>query len=67
MAIVSSILYFTLNVDYKIARSRSLSEPEVKIKYNIIVVDSCEYISFSGGSSTWGSHKGNCKFCEKRK
>jgi len=29
--------------------------------YSIYVIDSCEYIVFYGGSSTWGSHKGNCK------
>ena len=28
--------------------------------YSIYVIDSCEYIVFYGGSSTWGSHKGNC-------
>ena len=29
--------------------------------YSIYIIDSCEYIIFYGGSSTWGSHKGNCK------
>jgi len=28
--------------------------------YVIYVIDSCEYIIFYSGSSTWGSHKGNC-------
>jgi len=28
--------------------------------YSIYIIDSCEYIIFYGGSSTWGSHKGNC-------
>ena len=28
--------------------------------YVIYVIDSCEYIVFYSGSSTWGSHKGNC-------
>ena len=28
---------------------------------SIYIIDSCEYIIFYGGSSTWGSHKGNCK------
>ena len=31
------------------------------IDYSIYIIDSCEYIIFYGGSSTWGSHKGNCK------
>jgi hypothetical protein len=30
------------------------------INYTIYIIDSCEYIVFYGGSSTWGSHKGNC-------
>ena len=29
-------------------------------EYSIYIIDSCEYIIFYGGSSTWGSHKGNC-------
>jgi hypothetical protein len=29
--------------------------------YSIYIIDSCEYIIFYSGSSTWGSHKGNCK------
>jgi hypothetical protein len=28
--------------------------------YVIYVIDSCEYIVFYNGSSSWGSHKGNC-------
>ena len=28
--------------------------------YTIYIRDSCEYIIFYGGSSTWGSQKGNC-------
>lgn len=32
----------------------------------IVVIDSCEYIKINGGNATWGSHKGNCKFCAER-
>ncbi len=28
--------------------------------YVIYVIDSCEYVIFNTGSSSWGSHKGNC-------
>jgi hypothetical protein len=28
--------------------------------YVIYVIDSCEYVVFYSGGSTWGSHKGNC-------
>lgn len=32
----------------------------------IFVIDSCEYIKIEAGNATWGSHKGNCKFCVER-
>ena len=34
------------------------------IGYQVIVIDSCEYIYTEKGRLT---HKGNCKFCEQRK
>lgn len=33
----------------------------LETEYSIYIIDSCEYVIFYGGSSTWGSHKGNCK------
>jgi hypothetical protein len=33
----------------------------------IVVIDSCEYLRFSCGNATWGSHKGNCRFCAERR
>jgi hypothetical protein len=35
-------------------------------KYQVFIIDSCEYVYFSGGNHGWGSHKGNCKFCKLR-
>jgi len=36
--------------------------------YNIIVVDSCEYLySHSGMYTAVLAHKGNCKFCKARR
>ena len=32
----------------------------------IFVIDDCEYIYVLDGSGSWGSHKGNCKFCLER-
>jgi len=32
----------------------------------IVVIDSCEYLYVSNGNASWGSHKGNCKFCLQR-
>jgi hypothetical protein len=34
--------------------------------YQTVVIDSCEYIFVQNGSASWGSHKGNCKFCAER-
>lgn len=34
--------------------------------YQTIVVDSCEYLYVQNGNASWGSHKGNCKFCAER-
>jgi hypothetical protein len=28
--------------------------------YSIYIIDSCEYIVYYSGSSSWGTHKGNC-------
>ena len=33
----------------------------LETEYSIYIIDSCEYIVFYGGSSSWGTHKGNCK------
>lgn len=34
--------------------------------YEVVVIDSCEYVYVVHGYSTWGSHKGNCRFCSER-
>ena len=31
----------------------------------VVIIDSCEYISYSGGYGL--AHKGNCKFCAERR
>ena len=33
---------------------------------DIIVVDGCEYLYYSGGHRMGITHKGNCKFCKLR-
>ena len=37
-------------------------------KYDIIVIDSCEYIAYkwAGADNHVITHKGNCKYCIKR-
>lgn len=32
----------------------------------VIEIDNCEYIYIPSGNGSWGSHKGNCKFCLAR-
>ena len=34
--------------------------------YNVVIVDSCEYIRHHEGYSGYMAHKGNCKFCAIR-
>lgn len=33
---------------------------------SVFEIDSCEYIYVSNLDASWGSHKGNCKFCLQR-
>lgn len=35
--------------------------------FDVIEVDSCEYIIGSAGYKGYMAHKGNCKYCEQRK
>jgi hypothetical protein len=65
IVVIFSMMVMTLMIE-------SCSEPkkqkEVKVynidtlntDYVIYVIDSCEYIVFYSGSSTWGTHKGDC-------
>ena len=36
------------------------------VDVEIVTLDGCEYIKVNNGAETWGSHKGNCKYCLKR-
>ena len=37
-------------------------------RFNIVVIDSCEYVGKSiGGYNGVLAHKGNCRFCAKRR
>lgn len=33
---------------------------------DVLTIDSCEYIYIGKGNASWGSHKGNCRFCIQR-
>lgn len=34
--------------------------------FNVVVVDSCEYLIRTSGYQGYLAHKGNCKFCAER-
>jgi hypothetical protein len=36
-------------------------------KFNIIIIDSCEYIQIDGYRKYGISHRGRCSFCEERR
>ena len=33
----------------------------------VVLIDSCEYIKWSNGFGAHYTHKGNCRFCKKRR
>ena len=35
--------------------------------FDVIEVDSCEYLISSAGYKGYMAHKGNCKYCEQRR
>lgn len=39
---------------------------EITGSIEVVEIDSCEYLYIKNGNATWGSHKGNCKFCVAR-
>lgn len=48
------------------------SDSEEQIEYDVLVIDSCEYIlvqsdTYMGCSVNCITHKGNCKFCKERR
>ena len=35
--------------------------------FDVVVIDSCEYLIANAGYKGYMAHKGNCKYCEQRK
>ena len=35
--------------------------------FDVIVIDSCEYVISDSGYKGYMAHKGNCKYCEQRR
>ena len=46
--------------EYKVKEIKVYNVDSLDVDYVVYVIDSCEYIVFNSGASTWGSHKGNC-------
>ena len=49
----------------------TINKKDTGLKYmgrpiEIMTIDSCEYVFVSNGPASWGSHKGNCKWCKLR-
>lgn len=67
------ILTFTtlmmVGCEYKTAAE--IEEADCLKGFNIVVIDSCEYLKSSETSGYCGygyfSHKGNCRFCKERR
>ena len=60
MAIVLTSL-----IGCKISEEEKIKDAnEAAADHNVIVIDSCEYVTFRTYGGTVGfSHKGNCKYC----
>lgn len=43
------------------------SNKSARYGYKTVIIDSCEYVYVMSGHLTWGSHKGNCRFCAARR
>lgn len=56
--------------EYSSIKSGASNDLEPQSSYQIVEIDSCEYIYLT--RRPWGSemaiaHKGNCKYCEERR
>lgn len=59
-----SITLFSCETTVKVEETTDIIDG---VPVQIITIDSCEYIYIAYGKSSWGSHKGNCKFCKKNR
>ena len=48
-------------------RDEFLKQHERFLDFQVVVVDSCEYVYRYSGSSGMAAHKGNCRFCKERR
>lgn len=48
------------NKDKELPVVRDENHTFLTVPVRTITYDGCEYVIFSNGNDTWGSHKGNC-------
>ena len=66
LIIITLIASFALSCDNEpIPKDIKIGNPHGQY-FEILIIDSCEYIHYYDGREFWGSHKGNCKFCKLR-
>jgi len=66
--ILIATVFYACNEQAKKCNQGQYQEQIVLDKYDIIVLDSCEYIAYkwAGADNHVITHKGNCKYCIKR-
>lgn len=69
----ASNLLYTMLVAVLFVGCEQQNVPKKQIKdvfafsnVEVVEIDGCEYIYVPNGNASWGSHKGNCKFCLAR-
>lgn len=63
IAVLLSVCFYGCETNVKSETTKDLIDG---VEVEIVTIDSCEYIHIRGGNASWGSHKGNCKYCAKR-
>jgi len=51
---------------YQSVNNKVTMEVVEGMQVSIYTIDSCEYIGYIFGKTSWASHRGRCKFCAER-
>lgn len=65
-AILTIIALLTLTACNESRKTQTI-ESVGGTSFDVIEIDSCEYIIGSAGYKGYMAHKGNCKYCEQRR
>lgn len=66
VAVFFSLTSCVDNTDKKEATTKETQLLFYGQNVEVTIIDSCEYVYFPNGNASWGTHKGNCKFCLAR-